>query len=170
MSPLLTPIAPNPDPVQQYSTTSQTSTPEVSADIDAIQPSFQSAIASIAAGDKDDLETYSTEIYEWLSLIRLESPRVLAGDQIDPFLSRYQVPEGGTQAKVCKISWRGFIAPSWCRQVLIDIVAAVPSKTWFSFSTATFSKGIAGEVSECAFLRAPGPSNEYLMWEVKTHE
>ncbi|KAK0743419.1 ribonuclease P 40kDa subunit-domain-containing protein [Schizothecium vesticola] len=160
----------NPDPVQQYSTTSQNPTPQISADIDAIQPSFQSAIASIASGDKDDLETYSTEIYEWLSLIRLESPRVHAGDQIDPFLSRYQVPEGGTRAKVCKISWHGFISPSWCRQVLIDVVAAVPSKTWFSFSTTTFSKGIAGEVSECAFLRAPGPSNEYLMWEVKTHE
>ena len=164
------PPDPSPDPLLQYSSAHQTCTPEILQDIDAIQPPFESVLASIATGDKDDLESFSTEIYEWLSLVRLESPRVQAGDHIDPYLSRYRVVEGGTPTKICKISWNGFISPSWCRQTLIEVIAAVSSKTWFSLSTTTFAKGIAGDASECTFLRSPGLTSEYLMWEVKAHE
>jgi ribonuclease P/MRP protein subunit RPP40 len=109
-------------------------------------------------------------LYEWLSLVRLQSPRIQVGDQIDPYLSRYQVPEGEAKGKICRISWQGFLAPSWCRQTLIDIITAMPPKAWFSFSTTTFSKGLAGDNSECTILRPPDSSKEYLMWEVRGHE
>jgi ribonuclease P/MRP protein subunit RPP40 len=118
----------------------------------------------------EDFKDFSTELYEWLSLVRLQSPRIHAGDQMDSYLSRYQVAEGGKEGKICKISWQGFLAPSWSRQILIDIITALPPKTWFSFSTTTFSRGLAENNAECTILRPPNSTGEYLMWEVKGQE
>lgn len=116
-----------------------------------------------------EFEDFATELYEWLSLVRLQSPRIRVGDQIDPYLSRYQLPEG-SQGKICMISWQGFLAPSWTRQTLIDIITTLPPKAWFSLSTTTLSAGLAGNNSECTFLRLPDASGEFLLWEVKGHE
>ncbi|KAK0715907.1 ribonuclease P 40kDa subunit-domain-containing protein [Lasiosphaeris hirsuta] len=160
---------PNPDPLAQHSPSDITSAPEVSQNIDVAMPVLQPEVEFLTTGHKEDLESFSTEIYEWLSLVRLQSPRVRLGDQIDPFLCRYQAPEAG-QAKLCKISWQGFLTPSWSRQTLIDVVTAIPAKTWFSLSTTTFSKGVAGDNSECTILRPPGSGGEYIMWEVRGHE
>ena len=124
----------------------------------------------LTPGGKEDFEDFSTGLYEWLSLVRLQSPRIQVGDQIDPYLSQYQVPNAEREGKVCKISWQGFLAPLWSRQILIDIVTALPAKSWFAFSTTTFPKGLAGDKTECTVLRPPNSSGEYLMWEVKAHE
>jgi ribonuclease P/MRP protein subunit RPP40 len=132
--------------------------PKLSPDADWLLPS-----------GREDFEDFSTGLYEWLSLIRLQSPRTLVGDQIDPYLARYQVPNAETEGKICKITWQGFLAPSWSRQTLIDIVLALPATSWFSFGTTTFPKGLAGDKTECTVLRPPN-SSEYLMWEVKGHE
>jgi ribonuclease P/MRP protein subunit RPP40 len=133
-------------------------------------PKLAPSLDPLAPGARQAFEDFSTELYEWLSLVRLQSPRIQVGDQIDPYLSRYQVPEGGDKGKVCKISWQGFFAPSWSRQTLVDIITILPPKAWFSFSTTTFSKGLAGDNNECTILRLPNSSGEYLMWEVKAHE
>ena len=119
---------------------------------------------------KEDFKDFSTEIYEWLSLVRLQSPRVQRGDQIDPYLSRYRLPEGSEPNNLCTITWQGFISPAWCRKTLLDIVDTLPPKGWFAFSTTTFSKGLVGDNTECTILRLPNSSGEYLMWEVEAHE
>lgn len=134
-------------------------------------PNLKPSIESIAATAREDFEDLSTRLYEWLSLARLQCPRIETGDEIDPYLSRYRVPGGDDQqAKICKITWQGFLAPSWSQKTLIDIIVALPSRAWFSFSTTTFSKGLGGHNSECMILRPPGSSGEYLMWEIKAHE
>jgi len=166
---LMMTTAPNPDPLDQYSPVKHACSPEVAQNVDTIMPSLRPPSESATGGARDEFEYYATDLYEWLSLVRLQSPRVLAGDQIDPYLCRYQVP-GDDKASLCKITWRGFLAPSWSRQTLIDIIASLPSKTWFSFSTTTFSKGVTAENSECTFLRPQGSPGEYVMWEVKSHE
>lgn len=139
-------------------------------DIDTLVPKLSPDIGFTAAAAREDFEDFATDLYEWLSLVRLQSPRVQVGDQIDPYLSQYQIPEGGKEGKICKISWQGFLSPSWARQTMIDIVAALPPRAWFSFSTTTFTKGLAGDNAECTILRPPNSSGEYLMWEVRGHE
>lgn len=120
-----------------------------------------------------ELDEYATDVYEWLSLVRLRSPRITVGDTIDPYLSRYAVPgspddiqEGG----VCKIRWEGFISPLWTRQLLADIILAVPSKAWFSLSATTFAKSIIADHTECTILRPPDVPGEYFLWEIKGHD
>ncbi|KFG86630.1 putative ribonuclease P protein subunit p40 [Metarhizium anisopliae] len=46
---------------------------------------------SSTAADHAGLEERGTDLYEWLSLVRLESARVEPDDNIDPYLSRYCV-------------------------------------------------------------------------------
>ncbi|KAK4155005.1 ribonuclease P 40kDa subunit-domain-containing protein [Chaetomidium leptoderma] len=161
---------PDPDPLSRHFATNYTANPGLSQGIDAVIPKLSPDVDFIASSGKEDFEDFSTNLYEWLSLVRLQSPRIQVGDKIDPYLSRYQVPDSDTEGKICKISWQGFLAPSWCRQILIGVITALPSKTWFSFSTTTFSKGLAGDNAECTILRPPNSSGEYLMWEVKGHE
>jgi ribonuclease P/MRP protein subunit RPP40 len=133
-------------------------------------PKLSPDVGSLSTSGREDFEDFSTGVYEWLSLVRLQSPRIEVGDKIDPYLSRYQVPESEAESKICKISWQGFFAPYWSRQTLIDIITTLPPKSWFSFSTTTFSKGLAGDNAECTILRLPSSTGEYLMWEVKGHE
>ena len=126
----------------------------------------------VVSGNKDDYEQFSTDVYEWLSLVRLESPRILSTDQIDPYLSRYQVP-GASQdpqpATLCKISWQGFLSSPWARKTLVDVILALPAKTWFSFSATTFSTGMMAESSELTLFRPPSSPREYFLWEIKGH-
>ncbi|KAK0636519.1 ribonuclease P 40kDa subunit-domain-containing protein [Bombardia bombarda] len=169
----LSATTPNPDPLAAHFPTNYTSNPAVSQNIASLVPNMKPPVESIVSGAKEEFEEFATEIYEWLSLVRLRSPRIQPGDQIDPYLCRYQVPGGEEhqETKICKISWQGFLSPSWSKQTLVDVIGALPSsKTWFSFSTTTFSKGMAGDNAECTILRPPGSPGEYVMWEIKSHE
>jgi ribonucleases P/MRP protein subunit RPP40 len=59
------------------------------------------------------------EITEWLGLVVLQSPRVLHGDNIDSYLSRYVVPEGSIQVSSVRIiNWRGLISARWVTEML----------------------------------------------------
>ena len=59
------------------------------------------------------------EITEWLGLVVLQSPRVLRGDNIDSYLSRYVVPEGSIQVPSVRIiNWQGLISARWVTEML----------------------------------------------------
>ena len=122
----------------------------------------------LAEGNRTDLEITASELHEWFSLVRLGSPRAKASDNIDPYLSRYQVPgEAPGQCKVCKVSWQGFISTQWVRELLATLFTTCPSQTWFFLDATEFSKGIPAIGNELTLLRPPDATDEYLMWEIK---
>lgn len=129
-------------------------------------------------GDREESERFATETYEWLSLIRLCSPRVAPDDDVDPYLSMYRIPdddlpEGAKPGTLCKVTWRGLLSAEWARGLFIDALAAVPSRAWFSLSLSAFdasSRGLASGGPELTVMRPPGAPGEYLQWEVKSHE
>ena len=99
------------------------------------------------SSDSDDgFEDWALETYEWLSLVAMESPRICSEDAIDPFLSRYQVPDGDSEKKVdiVTLTWTGFIPAAWVRQVFIhflrwadlrlisDPLASWQTRLWYS--------------------------------------
>lgn len=123
----------------------------------------------LADGDRSGLEEVATDLYEWLSLIRLESPRAAANDEIDSYLSRYRAPGNvDGQMQVFKMSWQGFLSAGWVRDLLIDVLVSSPSQSWFAVSSTAFSKGVVGSCDELTFLRPSGAAGEYLMWETKS--
>ena len=77
------------------------------------------------SSDSDDgFEDWALEAYEWLSLVAMESPRICSEDAIDPFLSRYQVPDGDLFEifDIVTLTWTGFIPAAWVRQVFIHLL------------------------------------------------
>ena len=79
-------------------------------------------LSPVPASDcDDDFEDWALEIYEWLSLVALKSPRIVVNDAIDPFLSRYQVPDAvlGRDSNMVALTWTGLIPASWIMQLFI---------------------------------------------------
>lgn len=168
LDPSLTFSAPTPDPLLKHFPTKHTSSPGVLHDINVIQAPLTIPPEILATGDRTALEQVATDYYEWLSLIRLRSPRVEPNDKTDPYLSRYCLPEGSEgEVALCKVTWQGFLSPTWVRALLIDILGGCDSASWFSLSASCFSKNITGQGDELVFLRPPAAAGEYLMWEVK---
>lgn len=73
-------------------------------------------------GEQDDehldsaaFDSHVTDLYEWLSLVSLASPRILQSDEIDPYLSRYEVPgaEEAGAINLVHVRWKGFLPSKW---------------------------------------------------------
>ncbi|KAI0421113.1 ribonuclease P 40kDa subunit-domain-containing protein [Xylaria grammica] len=164
---------PIPDPISQYCPTKYASNPVLIQNMAIKIPSLDIPPAVLADQTRQELGERAAEIYEWLSLVRLESPRVKLCDKIDPYLSTYTVPgdpSNNSEGQLCKISWQGFIPPSWAADTLAELIRALPPKAWFSFSTTPFTRAAIGLSADCTIMRPPNCPGEYVLWEIKGHE
>ena len=75
------------------------------------------------ASSHDEFEQWSLETYEWLGLVAAGSPRVLRGDTVDPFLSRYQVPDANDEKSLnlVTLTWIGLIPAGWIRDLFMAL-------------------------------------------------
>jgi ribonucleases P/MRP protein subunit RPP40 len=182
--------APTPDPLDAFSPKWVTIEPVVTRHAEiALPPLGRPASLLVGGGQGSDrLETEEavTELYEWLSLVRLGSPRIQAADNIDPYLSRYQVPVSSDDDAtapsddICTIRWRGFFSPTWACETLLGVLIAMqsssssssPSRPWLAMSVSGFSSSIgpAGDSAECTFFRPADAPREFLLWDVHSHE
>lgn len=123
---------------------------------------------SSTAADHAGLEERGTDLYEWLSLVRLESARVEPDDNIDPYLSRYCVTgKTSERLNICKITWQGFIGTTWLRDLARDAVAVCPRRSWLSIIATSSHCVEMGVNAESVLLRPPGQEDQYLMWQIK---
>ncbi|KAI1179365.1 ribonuclease P 40kDa subunit [Nemania sp. FL0916] len=162
---------PSPDPIAKHPSTRYTSNPGVVQTMTKI-PELRVPSATLADKSRQDFDEYATDVYEWLSLVRLESPRVKRDDNIDPYLSTYTVPGGpsnGDEAQLCKISWQGFIPPRWVATTLANLIKTLPPKAWFSFSATPITCDSIRCGGDCTILRPPSSPGEYVLWEIKEH-
>ncbi|EGD99665.1 hypothetical protein TESG_07006 [Trichophyton tonsurans CBS 112818] len=97
--------------------------------------------------DRDALCGTCDELQEWLGLASLGSDRILASDSIDPYLSRYQVPqkEECKTTDLVKITWRGLIPSSWVMMLLLSVLRKCGSKSmsaghWFGLLVSAMGK------------------------------
>jgi ribonucleases P/MRP protein subunit RPP40 len=97
------------------------------------------------ATDKVD-PAYAEEMYEWLGLVALESPRINVGDKIDPYLSRYAVPDleptGGSsgsvaQGNIVKLRWQGFIPTRFVLE-LWSLSSGMAGGSWVAINACSF--------------------------------
>jgi ribonucleases P/MRP protein subunit RPP40 len=95
--------------------------------------------------DEDDYED-SAELLEWVTLVTAESPRTQQNDRIDPYLSRYEVPQfqqdEGTEPStlvqhLTKYRWHGFIPATFAYKVMLAALKA-SGKDWVAFSAVSF--------------------------------
>ncbi|PKX92567.1 ribonuclease P protein subunit p40 [Aspergillus novofumigatus IBT 16806] len=111
-----------------------------------ITPSFCETSFTEASSEsilKEDSENLS----EWLAMVALGSPRVSKDDNIDPYLSRYSVPDNGTARSVDLVSlkWHGLVPASWILDLFITVLRETASKsspvsTWFALSSSALGR------------------------------
>lgn len=72
----------------------------------------------------EELQERCGALAEWIAMVALESPRVAASDTIDPFLSRYSVPDMDTScpSDLVSLKWHGFINPQWITKLFIALL------------------------------------------------
>ncbi|MCJ1383094.1 hypothetical protein MMC17_006207 [Xylographa soralifera] len=95
-----------------------------------------------AEGSSKDAGDIDLGLLEWLDLVVLESPRILPGDRVDPFLCQYEVPDGGRAraTKVTMLSWRGFMPAEWIKKLYLECFWAVQNQSigWIGLSASAF--------------------------------
>ena len=86
--------------------------------------------------DTNQLDEHAASIYEWLSLVSLNSPRVRSDDEIDPYLSRYVVPdvETATRQSLVRVRWNGLLPVKW----ISDLWSKTLSVSFFFFFPLPF--------------------------------
>lgn len=71
-----------------------------------------------------DMQEACGSISEWLAMVQLASPRVSAEDDVDPYLSRYAVPDSTptSTTDLMSLKWHGIIPPSWTMQLFLALL------------------------------------------------
>ncbi|KAH8652775.1 ribonuclease P 40kDa subunit-domain-containing protein [Tricladium varicosporioides] len=157
----------DPEPLEAHFPIHKTISPRVTLDKQVKMPHLKPPTETDAAYG-NDFEDHATEIQEWLALVLLESPRVNIDDKIDPFLSRYTPPgESFSNTTLVKLTWQGFLSPSWAHKTFVDILLAIPRHSWFAYCVGGFSDTWPGESKNCTILRLLDAPNEYILWEVE---
>ncbi|KAM3071325.1 hypothetical protein ACMFMF_007796 [Clarireedia jacksonii] len=140
--------------------------PRILHDIEVKMPLLKPTV-EIDDSNGADFQDFAVEVHEWLSLVSLESPRVKSADKIDPFLSRYTPPGNpDTTDNLVKVTWTGFISPSWAYKAFVQALLTIPRKSWFSYYIGGFGETWNGEGRNSTILKVPDASNEYVLWEV----
>ena len=78
--------------------------------------------------DLEELDEHAASIYEWLSLVSLNSPRVCSDDKIDSYLSRYVVPdvENAKTQNLVRVQWNGLLPVKWISELWWKTLSGVP--------------------------------------------
>ncbi|KAF2094476.1 hypothetical protein NA57DRAFT_46429 [Rhizodiscina lignyota] len=111
---------------------------------------------------------HAEELFEWLGLVVLNSPRIRAGDEIDPFLCRYEVPrligandipieqENGPTS-VVKLRWHSFASTKAVLDIFLLALRAANTSGWIAVNVSGF------DGRSCTVLGIEG--KEYFCWE-----
>ena len=123
-----------------------------------------------AITDRDEFEEFAMDTYEWISMVRMQSPQLQVASNVDAYVSSYEVPcrdDAVETALACKVSWHGFLSPAWVHDTLMQLFQAVPSTSWLAFTSGTIARGCGTEDSDVTILRPPAAAGEYVVWEIR---
>lgn len=71
-----------------------------------------------------DMQESCGAFAEWIAMVQLGSPRVSAGDDVDSYLSRYNVPgvDAPSTTNLISLKWHGLIPAKWILQLLLSLL------------------------------------------------
>ncbi|KAJ5138635.1 Ribonuclease P Rpp40 [Penicillium bovifimosum] len=91
-----------------------------------------------------DLQEYCGSLSEWIAMVQMNSPRVSADDNIDPYLSRYAVPDADESRALdlVKLKWHGLISSQWVMQLFLNLLqnTKTSNSSWFVLAAAALGK------------------------------
>lgn len=95
---------------------------------DILVPPFKELDITGTAPEQE-LKENCDEISEWLGMVALGSPRVLASDDVDPYLCRYSVPhvDEAKPSDIVSLRWHGFLPLKWIMELFLTLLYVVDS-------------------------------------------
>ncbi|KAJ5823302.1 Ribonuclease P Rpp40 [Penicillium robsamsonii] len=93
-----------------------------------------------------DLQEHCGALSEWIAMVQMASPRVSGEDDVDPYLSRYAVPDADEiqapeAADLMSLKWHGLISSRWIMQLFLNLLQTkVSNLSWFALSVAALGK------------------------------
>ena len=89
-----------------------------------VHPSLHTPAPITETAPSEQAQEHWGALAEWLAMVALESPRVDANDNIDPYLSRYSVPDvdNSSPSDLISLKWHGFINPQWITNLFIALL------------------------------------------------
>ncbi|KAL2001639.1 hypothetical protein VTN02DRAFT_1497 [Thermoascus thermophilus] len=119
------------------------------------------------ATSEDDVQAYCNELSEWLALVSLDSPRVSADDDVDPYLSRYVVPcvDDAKPSALVSVKWHGLIPSQWIMQLFIVLLREISPRTagphaWFALSSHALGRDAVDGKDGYTILSLPSAGSE----------
>ncbi|CRG84876.1 hypothetical protein PISL3812_02056 [Talaromyces islandicus] len=127
-------------------------------------------VASLAS--QTDVEDYCNDLSEWLALVSLESPRISVGDDIDPYLSRYSLPQSEPErpqpsSTLVTLRWHGAMTANWVTQLFLSLLHEYRNRTdemkdWAALSATAFSRQAVENADGYNVLAW---RNSFMSWE-----
>ncbi|KAI5295550.1 hypothetical protein KEM52_001039 [Ascosphaera acerosa] len=127
-------------------------------------------------GDDDDarqstrafLQQTTDDLAEWLALVALDSDRVRADDDVDPYLSRYALPAEPDQCRqdnLVHLTWTGLIPASWVMRMVVSLIShlhsdAASSDHWFALTSSAFMTKAMNNDRGYSLLVLPGQGRD----------
>jgi ribonuclease P/MRP protein subunit RPP40 len=90
-----------------------------------------------------DLQEHCGSLSEWLAMVQMASPRLSGEDDVDPYLSRYAVPDADESqtSDLMSLKWHGLISSRWVMQLFLNLLQSKASNlSWFALAVATLGK------------------------------
>ncbi|KEF51154.1 uncharacterized protein A1O9_12768 [Exophiala aquamarina CBS 119918] len=119
----------------------------------------------------DDVQESFHDLLEYVDLIQLGSPRVQSMDQVDPFISRYSVPDDLSEKELEKqnvrvLRWEGLISAQWMLTLLYalitqsrlcDSASLTKQHQWLLITATTHKRACKGGADGYKVLLQPNP-------------
>ncbi|KAL2700021.1 hypothetical protein AAEP93_008544 [Penicillium crustosum] len=112
-----------------------------------------------------DLQEHSGSLSEWLAMVQMASPRLSGEDDVDPYLSRYAVPDAD-ESQACdlmSLKWHGLISSRWIMQLFLNLLQSTKASnlSWFALAVATLGKeAVEGRDGFTVMVLPSGQSSE----------
>ncbi|GKZ29056.1 ribonuclease P protein subunit p40 [Aspergillus brasiliensis] len=118
-----------------------------------------------------ELEDHCNELSEWLAMVSLESPRVYVNDHVDPYLSRYSVPDSynAKSTNLVSLKWRGFIPSRWIVELMVALLKETAPKftapyAWFALSASALGREAVEARDGYTVMVLPTHAPKQAMW------
>ena len=115
---------PEPDPLEKHHPVKMAASPSKTTISSVLTPCMSPSLYSSPSSHETSILVEEVcDLQEWLDLACMNSPRIRSKDSIDPYLCRYDIPNGkdaATERNLVRLQWRGFLSPLWIRTIFAE--------------------------------------------------
>ncbi|KAJ5476440.1 hypothetical protein N7475_002169 [Penicillium sp. IBT 31633x] len=131
-----------------------------------VTPPFNVNREMLEQMSEEDLQEYCGSLSEWIAMVQMNSPRISEEDDVDPYLSRYAVPDADESrvSNSMSLKWHGLISSRWVMELFLNLLQSTKVSgnldSWFVLAVSTLGKeAVEGRDGFTAMVLPNGQSN-----------